>query len=455
MNRRILRSKFKSVRFQSTKATGGKETKPRNSFWPVALGYFAGYTLSHAHRRWDDDEKNPARVFDRLPGEKTEEEEKLASEPQMFLLHLVSYCAISRLWGAVNEIELPNFMREPIYNAWTKAFDCKLDEMKYPLQHYKNLSEFFSRPLKDGIRPINWDRHCMSSPVDGTMATFGAVDFTVDIPVLEQIKGIRYRMDEFLGAVPDFFLAPPSPGKKLFHCVIYLAPGDYHRVHSPIDWSMGERRYFPGELWPVNKIAVTSIPSLYTWNERVALLGRWNHGFFAMTLVGATNVGSITLDVEPVCCLRYVFLLLESRSLPRTRLFSFYFRDWGKCYTKKYESQELVTRGDQVGQFKLGSTVVLVFEAPEDFKFTAEPGDKVRYGASIGHFERAADADGSSSTFPSTSEMIRLANQGSDEKKTSYLGEISRSISQAFFGSRKASADLQTDKSEPSAEETR
>ncbi|CAK4762773.1 unnamed protein product [Aphanomyces euteiches] len=420
MNRRILRSKFKSVRFQSTKATGGKETKPRNSFWPVALGYFAGYTLSHAHRRWDDDEKNPARVFDRLPGEKTEEEEKLASEPQMFLLHLVSYCAISRLWGAVNEIELPNFMREPIYNAWTKAFDCKLDEMKYPLQHYKNLSEFFSRPLKDGIRPINWDRHCMSSPVDGTMATFGAVDFTVDIPVLEQIKGIRYRMDEFLGAVPDFFLAPPSPGKKLFHCVIYLAPGDYHRVHSPIDWSMGERRYFPGELWPVNKIAVTSIPSLYTWNERVALLGRWNHGFFAMTLVGATNVGSITLDVEP-----------------------------------KYESQELVTRGDQVGQFKLGSTVVLVFEAPEDFKFTAEPGDKVRYGASIGHFERAADADGSSSTFPSTSEMIRLANQGSDEKKTSYLGEISRSISQAFFGSRKASADLQTDKSEPSAEETR
>ncbi|KAG9412433.1 hypothetical protein AC1031_015350 [Aphanomyces cochlioides] len=203
----------------------------------------------------------------------------------------------------------------------------------------------------------------MSSPVDGTMATYGVVDFTDDIPVLEQIKGVRYRMDEFLGAVPDFFLAPPSPGKKLFHCVIYLAPGDYHRIHSPIDWSMGERRHFPGDLWPVNKIAVTSVPSLFTWNERVALLGRWKHGFFSMSLVGATNVGSMTLDVEP--------------DFATNKALDFYLtKEWGSCDTKKYESQQLVTRGDQVAQFKLGSTVVLVFEAPEDFKFTAEPGDK-------------------------------------------------------------------------------
>ncbi|CAK4081951.1 unnamed protein product [Aphanomyces euteiches] len=439
MHRVLLRAK--SVRFHSTKATSAEAKKPPRSLWPTAIGSAAGaYVAYEAWKRWDDNEKNPARVFHRLPGEKTEEEKKLASEPQMFLLHLVSYRTISRLWGAVNEIELPTFLREPIYNAWTKAFDCKLDEMKYPLEHYKNLSEFFSRPLKDGIRPINWDSRCMSSPVDGTMATYGVVDFTDDIPVLEQIKGVRYRMDEFLGAAPDFFLAPPSPGKKLFHCVIYLAPGDYHRIHSPIDWSMGERRHFPGDLWPVNKLAVTSVPSLFTWNERVALLGRWKHGFFSMSLVGATNVGSMTLDVEP--------------DFATNKLRDFYLtKEWGSCDTKKYESQQLVTRGDQVAQFKLGSTVVLVFEAPDDFKFTSEPGDKVRYGASIGHFERAADADGS--TFPSTSEMIRLANQGSDEEKTSYLGEISRSISQVFFGPRKASADLQAEKSEPSAQETK
>ncbi|KAF0689976.1 Aste57867_18620 [Aphanomyces stellatus] len=423
--------RLKHVRFQSTAtaATSKKAEKKPTPLWLLAVGGAAGgYAGYGVWNQWND-EKNPAHVLRRLPGEKTEAEDKLASETQMFLLHLVSYRMISRLWGAVNEIELPMFLREPIYKAWTRAFDCKLDEMKYPLEHYKNLSEFFSRPLKDGVRPINWDPRCMSSPVDGRMATYGSVDFTDDIPVLEQIKGVRYRMDEFLGDVPAFFKAPPPPGKKLFHCVIYLAPGDYHRIHSPIDWSMGERRHFPGDLFPVNKLAVTSVPSLFTWNERVALLGRWKHGFFSMSLVGATNVGSMTLDVEP--------------DFVTNKWTDFYLtKEWGACDTKTYESQELVTRGDQVAQFKLGSTVVLVFEAPADFQFTAAPGEKVYYGAPIGHF---ADSDGSSSTFPSTSEMIRLANGGSDEeKKASYVGEISRSISQLFFGRSKSVVDDKT-----------
>ncbi|KAF0747491.1 hypothetical protein AaE_007707 [Aphanomyces astaci] len=356
-----------------------------------ALGTYGGYEV---WKTWSD-EKNPAHVYDRLPGGKTAEEAKMASEAQMFLLHLVSYRAISRAWGAVNDIELPVWMREPIYNAWTRAFDCKLDEMKYPLEHYKNLGEFFSRPLKDGIRPVNWDPRCVSSPVDGTMASFGVVDFTDDIPVMEQIKGVRYRMDDFLGDVPAFFDKPSKAGNKLFHCVIYLAPGDYHRIHSPIDWSMGERRHFPGDLFPVNSRAVHFVPSLFTWNERVDF---------------ATNKWTDFYLTKP----------------------------WGTCDTKKYERQELVTRGDQVAQFQLGSTVVLVFEAPDDFEFTAKSGDKVRYGASIGHFQQSTDGDVAASTFPSTSDMIRLASQANDQQtKASYLSEISQSIGQMFFGRAK------------------
>ncbi|RLO10864.1 hypothetical protein DYB28_009433 [Aphanomyces astaci] len=260
-----------------------------------ALGTYGGYEV---WKTWSD-EKNPAHVYDRLPGGKTAEEAKMASEAQV--------CP-------------PVWMREPIYNAWTRAFDCKLDEMKYPLEHYKNLGEFFSRPLKDGIRPVNWDPRCVSSPVDGTMASFGVVDFTDDIPVMEQIKGVRYRMDDFLGDVPAFFDKPSKAGNKLFHCVIYLAPGDYHRIHSPIDWSMGERRHFPGDLFPVNSRAV-------------------------------------------------------------------HF---------------------------------------------------VRYGASIGHFQQSTDGDVAASTFPSTSDMIRLASQANDQQtKASYLSEISQSIGQMFFGRAK------------------
>ncbi|RHZ05487.1 hypothetical protein DYB37_001834 [Aphanomyces astaci] len=260
-----------------------------------ALGTYGGYEV---WKTWSD-EKNPAHVYDRLPGGKTAEEAKMASEAQV--------CP-------------PVWMREPIYNAWTRAFDCKLDEMKYPLEHYKNLGEFFSRPLKDGIRPVNWDPRCVSSPVDGTMASFGVVDFTDDIPVMEQIK---------------------------------------------------------------------------------ALLGRWKHGFFSMSLVGATNVGSMTLDVEP--------------DFATNKWVDFYLtKPWGSCDTKKYERQELVTRGDQVAQFK------------------------VRYGASIGHFQQSTDGDVAASTFPSTSDMIRLASQANDQQtKASYLSEISQSIGQMFFGRAK------------------
>ncbi|RHY64098.1 hypothetical protein DYB34_000739 [Aphanomyces astaci] len=299
-----------------------------------ALGTYGGYEV---WKTWSD-EKNPAHVYDRLPGGKTAEEAKMASEAQV--------CP-------------PVWMREPIYNAWTRAFDCKLDEMKYPLEHYKNLGEFFSRPLKDGIRPVNWDPRCVSSPVDGTMASFGVVDFTDDIPVMEQIKGVRYRMDDFLGDVPAFFDKPSKAGNKYsaVQCTLYRT------LH--------------------------------------ALLGRWKHGFFSMSLVGATNVGSMTLDVEP--------------DFATNKWTDFYLtKPWGTCDTKKYERQELVTRGDQVAQFK------------------------VRYGASIGHFQQSTDGDVAASTFPSTSDMIRLASQANDQQtKASYLSEISQSIGQMFFGRAK------------------
>ncbi|KDO32457.1 hypothetical protein SPRG_02934 [Saprolegnia parasitica CBS 223.65] len=351
---------------------------------------------------------NPATVFARLPGAKTPLEETMASELQYMGLSVIPYRGISRLWGFVNDIELPMWAREPVYKAWTYAFDCQLHEMKYPLKEYRNLGEFFSRPLKEGARVIDRDPRVMSSPVDGRMATIGVVDGSSGIPVLEQIKGARYRMDEFLGSIPDFF-TNPTPGKRLYHCVIYLAPGDYHRIHSPIDWSVEERRHFPGNLFPVNKFAVNLVPSLFTANERVALLGQWKHGFYSLTAVGATNVGSIGIDLEPD-------LVTNLGSQDRLG---------GTCLSKVYDAQHLVSRGDQVAQFKLGSTVVLVFEAPDDFEFTVQPGEKIRFGQPMGQFT-APDAE-EPSTFPSTAELIKHA-----PPSRSYFGEVSHLLGKVF-----------------------
>jgi phosphatidylserine decarboxylase len=75
--------------------------------------------------------------------------------------------------------------------------------------------------------------------------------------------------------------------------VLYLGPGDYHRIHSPSNWQIYHRRHFAGKLYPVNNRAVRTIKNLYVVNERVVLEGKWSQGLMAMAAVGATNVGSI------------------------------------------------------------------------------------------------------------------------------------------------------------------
>ncbi|CAK4690695.1 hypothetical protein LEN26_006336 [Aphanomyces euteiches] len=318
--------------------------------------------------------KHPAEVFNRLPGRISNAEASMQSQTTMIPFNVVPYRMLSRLWGALNEIDLPPSLRTPVYRTWTYAFDCKLDEMRQPLHEYRNLSEFFSRELKDGIRPVDTDMRCICSPVDGRLSTMGTVEYTEAIPILEQIKGVRYRLDEFLGDVPEFFNSS-NRSTKLFHCVMYLAPGDYHRIHSPVEWTMEERRHFPGDLFPVNRLAVRSVPSLFTWNERVALLGSWAHGFFSLTAVGATNVGSIVVHADPELS---------------TNKFTDHHKirpKWGTCHAKMYAPPQEIRRGREIGQFKMGSTVVLVFEAPADFEFCVAPGEKIRYGQAIGRFQ--------------------------------------------------------------------
>lgn len=90
------------------------------------------------------------------------------------------------------------------------------------------------------------------------------------------------------------------PGNALFFCVIYLAPGDYHRFHSPTNWVAETRRHFSGELYSVSPWMVKQLQNLFVLNERVVLLGKWRHGFFSMVPVGATNVGSIILNFDKV-----------------------------------------------------------------------------------------------------------------------------------------------------------
>jgi phosphatidylserine decarboxylase len=137
------------------------------------------------------------------------------------------------------------------------------------------------------------------------------------------VKGIAFSLEDFLGVDSVIFdliqqhkkhnsTVGTGPKKHLYYCVIYLAPGDYHGYHSPVDWSIKERIHFPGflgcpsklinigYLYPVASWAVNMIKGLFAMNERVVLVGEWEHGFFSFTPVGAYNVGSMTLKFEDV-----------------------------------------------------------------------------------------------------------------------------------------------------------
>jgi phosphatidylserine decarboxylase len=100
-------------------------------------------------------------------------------------------------------------------------------------------------------------------------------------------------------------------GNKLFFAVIYLAPGDYHRFHSPAAWVVQKRRHFSGELFSVSPYMAKRLANLFVLNERVALLGRWRHGFFGMVPVGATNVGSININFDEVRDLSFWYIRLN------------------------------------------------------------------------------------------------------------------------------------------------
>ncbi|CAG8483226.1 9479_t:CDS:2 [Acaulospora colombiana] len=164
-----------------------------------------------------------------------------------------------------------------------------------------------------------------------------------------------------------------SEGNALFFCVIYLAPGDYHRFHSPTNWVVESRRHFAGELFSVSPYMLKLMPDLFVLNERVALLGRWRHGFFAMVPVGATNVDSIRINFDETL-----------RTNQKEDIASGTYTEASYKNASKLLSGYPLRIGDEIGGFCLGSTVVLVFEAPLKFKFCLEPSQKIKYGQKLG-----------------------------------------------------------------------
>nr|AKM76651.1 mitochondrial phosphatidylserine decarboxylase [Monsonia marlothii] len=407
---RRLQTTFQARAFSSN---GGSEGSQGNPF--LVPGATAATILMlgalHVRRMYNDKKIEEAR----------ERGIELEFQPdaKAAFLRLLPLRSISRLWGSLTSVELPVWLRPHVYRAWSRAFHSNLEEAALPLEEYASLQEFFVRTLKEGSRPIDPDPQCLVSPVDGTILRFGELKGVR--PMIDQVKGFSYSVSALLGAssvlplvaegnahegsseegkIPTekskktwwrISLASPkvrdpvyvSPIRGIFYCVIYLKPGDYHRVHSPVDWNVLVRRHFSGHLFPLNERATRTIKNLYVENERVVLEGRWEGGFMAMAAIGATNVGSIKLFIEPDLKTNLpVRKLLHSRQ-PEERV---------------YEPEGvgmMLKKGNEVAAFNMGSTVVLVFQAqvpksPNDkdpeFSFCVKRGERIRVGEALGRW---------------------------------------------------------------------
>nr|CAG4646237.1 EOG090X05NI [Macrothrix elegans] len=315
--------------------------------------------------------------------------ELIAKDWEVLYYRIIPFRAISRAWGWLTNRHLPVWARQPILGLYAKTFNCNLDEaLDGNLENYPCLAEFFRRKLKSGVRPID-PSSSVVAPSDGTVLNFGRVT----AGMMEQVKGVSYSLNEFLG--PAYWRNGPevqphdqttldyeksllvNKNNDLYHCVIYLAPGDYHCFHSPVEWTVNFRRHFPGSLLSVNPSIAKWVAGLFSLNERAVYVGQWRHGFFSMTPVGATNVGSIRVYAD-----NELRTNCSKWNLPLP-----YYDRYLTPSTSSPESSSIdeikLDKGQIFGEFNLGSTIVLIFEAPKDFEFNIKPGQKIRMGQSL------------------------------------------------------------------------
>lgn len=268
-------------------------------------------------------------------------------------------------WGARRHI--PRALRRPVFRTFSRMVGIDLDEVELPLADYPTMSSFFARGLRRGARPFSSDRREVVAPCDGRVSAVGEVRSGS----LVQAKGRRYRLDALLA---DTHLAERVDGGA--QLTLYLSPADYHRVHSPVDGRLTRYTYIPGTLLPVGLFYAERVDDLFARNERMVLEIETDFGPVALVLVGAAGVGNLKLAAPEV----------ETRRFRRQRL----------SRSVTLEQPIPIHRGDELGAFQLGSTVVLIFPRGAVETRDLEYGARVRCGDTIASILTTAQLEGHS-----------------------------------------------------------
>ena len=258
----------------------------------------------------------------------------MAHKAELFvaLQRILPKQALSRLVAKAAESNLP-WLKNALIGLAIKAFNINMDEaLTSNLDDYKNFNAFFTRELKPGVRPLDIEIDSIASPADGAISQAGKINKNKIL----QAKGIDYTAERLLGNDED---------AKRYHegsfATIYLSPRDYHRVHIPIEGKLKRTRYIPGSLFSVNDMTAQALPELFARNERLVCEFESNDaGTFAVIFVGAILVAGI-----------------------ETVWSGFETPGPGAVRDTDFSGQSLnFMKGDEIGRFKFGSTVILLFQ---------------------------------------------------------------------------------------------
>ena len=278
---------------------------------------------------------------------------------KLFVLsqYITPQLGVSNLAGRLADNDRSPALKNRVIKWFIGRYGVDMSEAAEPNpEAYATFNDFFTRELKPGIRPLADGEKTLVSPVDGAISQLGQV--TGDR--VFQAKGQSFSLSELLGG-EEATTAPFADGE---FSTIYLSPKDYHRIHMPMAGTLRQMIHVPGKLFSVNPVTAENVPNLFARNERVVCIFDTASGPMALVLVGAMIVGSVETRWAGV-------VVPGSRQVTSTR----------------YEGEQAISfdKGEEMGRFRLGSTVIMVMpKGSVSWNSNQVAGKTVRMGEAFG-----------------------------------------------------------------------
>ena len=282
----------------------------------------------------------------------------LSHQLQVWVQYALPQRGLSRLAGCLMQCQTP-WVAQGIIKWFIKRYGVDLTQaQQQSADDYSHFNAFFTRALLPAVRPIAQGEAQLVSPADGAISQVGAVE---DQQLL-QAKGHYYRVADLLAH--DKTLTPLfSQGA---FATVYLSPKDYHRVHMPLTGRLIKMCYVPGKLFSVSPLTAQHVPNVFARNERVICFFETAHGVMAVIMVGAMLVASIATVWAGIINPKH-----------HGQLQTWDYQHEKKCYQK----------GEEIGHFQLGSTVIVLTQHPLAFAKGMCAGSPIKMGEALAAFQ--------------------------------------------------------------------